>query len=354
MPNRRVLHMDMDAFFAAVEQHEHPEYRGKPLIVGGRSDRSVVATCSYEARAYGIHSAMSSVVARRLCPHAIFVSGNMRHYSAVSHAIFDPIEAAYPKMQRVSIDEAYIDVTGMGDAEAIARSLQEDVYHRTGLTVSIGISYNKFLAKLASDWKKPAGLFFIGPDEVEALLKPLPILRIHGLGKRSAERLNRIGIMTIGDLMQYPEDTVYSILGEAWGREIVQRIHGIDHRPVQNDGERKSYGRETTLSEDTEDRNVLLSVLKDFLGRIAERFQGEGILTKTLTIKIKYADFETVTRSYSFGGYINDYDRLEAHLVYAFEQIVLDKPVRLIGLSFSNLESEAHRQYDFLDAIATE
>ena len=192
---KTIIHFDIDAFFASVEQLDHPEYRGKPLIVGGDSDRSVVSTCSYEARKFGVRSAMSIVVAKKLCPHGIFVYGNMKRYSDLSKQIFEFIESNFDRVQRVSIDEVYIDVTGLGDPWQLAAQIKKHVLALTGLTISIGISYNKFLSKLASDWNKPNGIFEIKSSDMPNLLFPLPILKIHGLGKKTCEKLNRIGIL---------------------------------------------------------------------------------------------------------------------------------------------------------------
>jgi len=201
MMKRKILHVDMDAFFAAVEQLDHPELRGKAVIVGSSSERGVVATCSYEARVFGIHSAMSGPVAKRLCPHAIFVRGNHARYSQVSKEVFTIIEGLANTIEKVSIDEAYIDITDLYQSPLyVAKAIKQAVYEATGLTISVGISYNKFLAKLASDWNKPDGLFEIKEEDLVALLDDLPIIKVHGLGKKSVARLNRIGIFTIKDL----------------------------------------------------------------------------------------------------------------------------------------------------------
>ena len=347
---RRIIHMDRDAFFAQVEQLDHPQWRGKPLIVGGNSDRGVVATCSYEARKYGVRSAMSTVVAKKLCPNAIFVSGNMARYMEISKQIFTYLESQYTIFEQVSVDEAYIDVTDETlCALEIAKKIKDDVLALTGLTISVGISYNKFLAKLASEWEKPNGLFVIHPEMIPHILLPLPIGKIHGLGKKSCERLNRIGIFTVGDLYVYPKALVFNLLGEAWGNEIIQYIHGVDTRPVQASYERKSYGKETTLSCDTSDKASILSLLHDYLETICCELDEKKLIAKTLTLKIKYSDFEQFTKRHSLEHHTMHSAIWHQTLDCTFDSIDLRKPVRLVGVTLSNFESEAVEQFHWFD-----
>ncbi len=350
--DKTIIHFDIDAFFASVEQLDHPEYRGKPLIVGGDSDRSVVSTCSYEARRFGVRSAMSIVVAKKLCPQGIFVYGNMQRYSDLSKQIFEFIESNFEVVQRVSIDEAYIDVTGLGDPWKLATQIKKQVTALTGLTISVGISYNKFLAKLASDWNKPDGIFEIKSSDMPHLLFPLPILKIHGLGKKTCEKLNRIGIFTVEDLYEYPTDILYNIIGESWGKEVVERIHGIDFRTVHEQSDRKSYGKETTLEADTTDRDEIFYILEKYLIRIQKRLDDLQLMAKTLTIKIKYFDFEQFTKSFSLPYHTNDLNILREHLDVMYQSLELNKPVRLIGLTFSNLEMSDFKQFSLLENSA--
>ena len=349
MNARTIIHFDIDAFFASVEQNDHPEYKGKPLIVGGDSDRSVVSTCSYEARVYGVRSAMSTVVAKKLCPHGIFVDGNMARYVEVSRSIFEWIESHYDVVQRVSIDEAYIDITGLGNPEEIAKFIKKHIFAMTQLTVSVGISYNKFLAKLASDWNKPDGIFEIKATDIPTLLFPLPIIKIHGLGKKTCEKLNRIGIFTIEDLYHYPVELLNTIIGDSWAKEIIDRIHGVDHRPVMESSERKSYGRETTFESDIDDRVVLFNTLNRFLIKIYTKLDSKSLMAKTITIKIKYLDFTHFTKSHSLEYHTNDFNVLSDSLRTLFDSIVLEKPVRLIGVTLSNLENSDYKQFNFLE-----
>jgi len=346
---RRIIHFDIDAFFASVEQLDHPEYQGLPVIVGGDSDRSVVSTCSYEARKYGIKSAMSIVVAKKLCPNGIYVDGNMKRYSTLSHQIFEYVESRFKHVQRVSIDEAYIDVSDYSDPWFIAHEIKRAVNQLTGLTISVGISYNKFLAKLASDWNKPNGIFEIKHDDIPKLLLPLPIIKIHGLGKKTCEKLNRIGIFTIEDLYHYPSELLNNIIGESWATEIIDRIHGIDNRPVCEYSERKSYGKETTFDNDTSDRNEIYSVLLNYLDRIHQKLEEKGLMPRTLTIKIKYFDFDQFTKSHSLEYNTNDYRILKENLDIMYENLELSKAVRLVGLTFSNLEDTDYKQFNLLE-----
>lgn len=350
--NRKILHFDIDAFFASVEQLDHPEYRNKPLIVGGDSDRGVVATCSYEARKYGVRSAMSAVVAKKLCPDGIFVSGNMRRYQEISKQIFNYMRAHFDHVEVVSIDEAYIDITACEQpAVEIAMSLKKAVTEMTGLTVSVGISYNKFLAKLASDWNKPNGIFVIEEKDIPGLLLPLPIIRIHGLGKKTCQKLNNIGIFTIEDLYNYPQSFLNDFLGESYATEIFNRIHGIDMRKVEEYHDRKSYGKETTLEEDTIDRDVIKEILDKYLIRIQRALEDRSLMSKTMTIKIKYEDFEQFTKSYSLEYYTNNLKILIETLDSLFDGLELEKPVRLVGLTLSNFEDQDYKQFNLLENI---
>ena len=338
MMKRKILHVDMDAFFASVEQVDHPELRGKPVIVGGNSERGVVATCSYEARVYGIHSAMSSQVAKKLCPHAIFVRGNHGRYSQISREIFSIIEGMANTIEKVSIDEAYIDVTDLYQSPIyVAKAIKKAVFEATGLTVSVGISYNKFLAKLASDWKKPDGLFEIKEEDVAELLDELPIIKVHGLGKKSVERLNRIGIFTIQDLKKYSIESLSNFLGNQWAEEVYNRIRGIDPRPVGQYSDRKSFGKETTLSEDIDDRDTLYQILVDYLEENIAQLKKRAYLTKTVTIKVKYEDFEAITRSHSLESYTDDSRLIFETMNLIFSKLVFEKKVRLIGVTLSNV-----------------
>lgn len=351
-PKRKIIHFDIDAFFAQVEQLENPEYRNKPIIVGGSSDRGVVATCSYEARKYGVRSAMSSVIAKRKCPTGIFVYPRMSRYQEISREIFNYIESIDCELEKISIDEGFLDITSLEiDPRAFAIQLKEAILAITGLTISVGISYNKFLAKLASDWNKPDGIFEIVEEDVPGILLPLPIIKIHGLGKKSVEKLNRVGIFTIEDLYAYPIEATFQLLGQNFGSEIIERIHGVDHRPVKSYRERKSYGRETTLSEDTMDLDILNEILLGFLDRIIKGINEKKLMARTLTIKVKSFDFEQFTRSYTLDKATDDKKHLLDAYHILFKQLEIQKPVRLIGISLSNLEEVEFKQFNLLENL---
>lgn len=348
---RKILHVDMDAFFAAVEQLDHPEWRGKPVIVGGTGQRGVVSTASYEARKFGVHSAMPGFRAKKLCPHAVFVRGNMQRYKEISSQVFEILSEVSDVVQPVSIDEAYLDVTGLfQNPQYIAKYIKRAVYERTGLTISVGISYNKFLAKLASEWNKPDGLYEITEDMIPDVLIPLKLNKVHGLGTKSVARLNRIGIFTIGDLMQYNKEDLKIFLG-SWGEEIYDRIRGIDDRPVRVESERKSIGKETTLKKDTCNKEEIKAYLKDFAKSVSGVMKRKGVEAKTITVKFKTKDFEGHTRSRTLFIPVSSPDEIYEEALKILEQINLEKEIRLIGLSLSSLVPLEQRQTTLFDGL---
>ncbi|HHW56824.1 MAG TPA: DNA polymerase IV [Clostridia bacterium] len=346
---RKIIHVDMDAFFASIEQHDNPEYKGKPVIVGGLSGRGVVSTCSYEARKYGIHSAMPMYMAKKLCPHGIFLSVRRKRYEEVSAQIFDILYNITSMVEPVSIDEAYLDVTDIDkNPEIIALEIKNKVKETTGLTISVGISYNKFLAKLASDWNKPDGLMAITENMVPDILKPLPVSKVHGIGEKSAERLKSMGINTIEDLLKLSQENLIEIFGKV-GVEIYNRIRGIDERPVETMREIKSIGKEKTLEKDTKDKRILLHYAKLFSDIISEELTKERFYARTVTVKIKTSDFAVHTKSKTLDKYM----RLSEDIYEVAKEIIenwkIEQYVRLIGLSVSNLSPIKYEQLSFLD-----
>jgi len=337
--------VDLDAFFASVEQLDNPELRGKPVIVGGEGRRGVVATCSYEARKYGVHSAMPGFMAKKLCPTGIFVHGHMERYSEVSRQVFEILREVTDLIQQVSIDEAYLDVTHLYQSPVyIAKWIKREVKSRIGITISVGISYNKFLAKIASDWNKPNGFMEITEDKVDELLGPLPIRKVHGLGKKSVERLNRIGIFTIADLRNYSRAFLEDFMGK-YGLEIYDRIRGIDNRPVNiEQGERKSIGRETTLKEDTKDYEILSAIIDKYSVKVAESMARKGVIAKTVTIKMKTAEFVNHTRSKTLYHYISTAEEIAEAGKLILKEIDLQVEIRLIGISLSNFKDKNTEQ----------
>ena len=343
--------MDVDAFFAAVEQMDFPELKGKPVIVGGTSSRGVVATCSYEARVYGVHSAMPTFMAKKLCPDGIFIRGRHDRYAEISFQIFKILEEMSDHIEKVSIDEAYIDVTHMYlSAEYIGEYIKKRIKEEVGIVVSVGISYNKFLAKLASEWNKPDGFFIIQKNDIPAILKPLPILKIHGLGQKSAEKLNNIGIYIIEDLLKYKKEVLVDLLG-SMGEEIYYRIRGIDEREVGSHTQRKSIGTEMTFAEDIDDIEEIASKAYEYLHEITDVLLKKNMIAKTIILKIKFEDFTQVTRSKSLEVYTDDEKNFKLLLKELLSKIEYNGKVRLLGITLANLISNSEKQLAIFDII---
>ena len=342
---RKIIHIDMDAFFAAVEQRDHPELRGKPVIVGGDpGSRGVVATCSYEARHFGIHSAMSSARAYRLCPQAIFVRPRFEAYRAVSSQIRALFHEYTDLVEPLSIDEGYLDVTRnkkeMASATWIAREILQEIQKRTRLTASAGVSYNKFLAKIASDVNKPAGLTVITPEQAQEFIDELQVRRFHGVGRVTEQRLQVRGIETGKDLRACSLDELERLFGKS-GRYFYGIARGIDSRPVTPNRVRKSIGKEDTLAEDCGDIGQIMTILGDLADRVSTLVKGKQTSGLTLTLKVKYSDFQTVTRSHTQNEPIED-----AEVMLALVEQLLCKteagvhPVRMLGITVSNLTTD--------------
>lgn len=345
MKQRKILHVDLDAFFASVEQLDNPAYRNKPLIVGGLSQRGVVATCSYEARAFGVHSAQPGFEARKRCPQGIFVQGRMSRYSQVSKQVFEILRTICDHVEVVSIDEAYLDITSLYYSPMyVANYIKDQVKEKVGLTLSVGISYNKFLAKLASDWHKPNGIKVISQEEIPDILRPLSIKKVHGLGQKSVAKLNRIGIFTIDDLLSYDLKFIESFLGK-YGVEIYDRIRGIDHRPVASDpGKAKSIGSETTLSKDAKCLEEVLGALKHFSDQISASLKKNNLVAHTITVKWKTKDFESHSKSKTFTLPVTLSEEIYtwSHRLLSLHNF--EKPIRLIGISVSSLSDKSYEQ----------
>ncbi len=336
---KEILHVDMDAFFASVEQRDNPNFKGKPVIVGGVSERGVVSTCSYEARKFGVHSAMPMFIAREKCPNGIFVGGKYGKYASVSKEIFKIFYEVTPLVEQLSIDEAFLDLSESKFANGMeaARFIKNKVYREIGLTLSIGISYNKFLAKLASDWNKPNGIKEITKNMMPDILFPLPISKVYGLGKISVSKLNNMGIYYIKDLYNMPKEFYIDYL-EKNGMEIYYRIRGIDDRPVETIRERKSIGKEMTLKSDTDNKQELLKYIKLFSKEIEEVLSRKGVAGKTVTIKFKTKDFENHTRSKTLNYYISNKDEIFDVAKELLENEELNQKLRLIGVSISSFK----------------
>lgn len=336
---RKIIHIDMDAFFASVEQRDFPEYKGKPLVVGYAGDRGVIAAASYEARKYGVYSAMSSKVALRKCPHLIFVPARFSVYKEVSETIMNIFYEYTDFVEPLSLDEAFLDVTtnhkGIDVATQIAREIKQKIFDATQLTASAGISYNKFLAKIASDVKKPDGLFVIKPNRAVEFLDSLPIEKFFGVGKVTANRMHYYGIKTGADLKQYSEIQLANMFGKA-GTLYYHQVRGIDDREVNADRVSKSVGAETTFHKDMHSYAELLEVLNEVVVDLCGRIEKNDFLGKTLTLKLKYSDFKTISRSKSFSEPLKNYDEIYEIAKQLLFQVDVSFGVRLLGVSLKN------------------
>ncbi|MBS5937399.1 DNA polymerase IV [Clostridium sartagoforme] len=342
---RIILHVDMDAFFASVEQLDNKALRGKPVIVGGVSERGVVSTCSYEARKYGVHSAMPVFIARKLCPHGIFVRTRFYRYKEISNKVFNILRDVTSIIEPLSIDEAYLDITNSKFKSGLeaAKYIKYRVLKEVGLTISVGISYNKFLAKLASDWNKPNGIMIIDKEMMPDLLMPFPISKIYGLGKKSVEKLNNMGIFIVKDLYEMPKEFYIEYLGK-YGLEIYDRIRGIDNREVVPVRDRKSFGKETTLKADTNDKEELLSYLKEFSKEISNYLINKNIYGKTITVKYKTESFVNHTRSKTLNYYTNDFNEIYSTCEEIIENENIKENIRLIGVTISSFKENTIEQ----------
>lgn len=330
-----IIHIDMDAFYASVEQKDKKDLRGRPIAIGGRSDRGVVSTASYEARKYGVRSAMSIQKAKTLCPNLIVIPGNMEKYKRVSREIFNILRSYSDIVERLSIDEAFLDITGT-DYIGVCKNIKKDINERLGLTCSIGVSYNKFLAKLASDMEKPNGLTFIGEKEAVEVLKPLPINKILGVGPMMERELNRLGIYYIEDLQNYNPKILVSKFGKK-GKDLYKYSLGIDSRSVERNEDAQSIGEEETFHRDISDREELLLKLRDQSKDLKLRLDAGSLMFRTITIKVKYSDFQVETRGVTMSIPANSLETIEKMseniLLTRFR---LNKSVRLIGITLSN------------------
>ena len=336
---RRIVHVDMDAFYASVEQRDRPELRGKPIAVGHAERRGVVATASYEARPYGVHSAMPSTRAKMLCPDLIFVEGRMSHYRAVSEEIRAIFRRYTDLVEPLSIDEAYLDVTenklGLEVGTEVARRIKADIRRELGLTASAGVSYNKFLAKIASDWRKPDGLCTIHPERAQEFIDRLPIEAFWGVGPATAKRFRDMGVVCGWDLRQLPFKKLTDKFGAA-GAVFYKFSRGIDLRPVMPFRERKSVGCEETFMDDLKAPGRLEAALKDIAEELERRRAKNNFLGRTLTLKIRFSDFTTKTKNRTDLAPFQGAERLAAagiELLRAVE--VPPGGVRLLGLSVS-------------------
>jgi DNA polymerase-4 len=354
-----ILHVDMDAFYASVEQRDRPELRGKPVLVGGVGGRGVVCAASYEARPFGVHSAMPMATARRLCPQAVVLPVRMRHYAEVSRQVRDVFLSFTPLVEPLSLDEAFLDVRGceglFGPAPAIARLIKDRIRAETGLVASVGVAPNKFLAKLASDHGKPDGFVVLTPDGFASFLAPLPVGRIWGVGAKGERRLHALGIRTVGELAALPERLLADHLGEV-GRHVWRLAHGLDDRPVVPDRQAKSISTETTFAHDVGDREVLRQWLLELVEHLAWRLRQHGFRARAVELKVRSSDFRTKARSRALAEPTNRTDVLWRAAAELLEPSLLREllPVRLLGVGASRLTRDAAVQGDLFDGGAGE
>lgn len=362
---RTILHVDMDAFFAAVEQREHPEYRGKPVIVGGLSSRGVVATASYEARRSGVHSAMPMATARRRCPDGIFVQGNYALYRAVSAEIFAIFSRYSPLVEPLSIDEAFLDVTGMGllapSPRVLAQRLKAEIREKTALVASVGIAPNKFLAKLASDLEKPDGLVEIRAEDAVRRIAPLPVRRLWGVGRRTEKKLLAQGIKTIGEMQQADEKKLARSLGTRAAHALKELSFGRDERRVEPDREAKSIGKEVTFERDLESAEEAERELLALAEKVGWRLRLAGVAARTIQLKVRRADFTTFTRSRTLFEATAHDEPIFRTARDLFRELGIKSGIRLLGVTGENFEPSAlpslfrdekkERLYGAIDAL---
>ncbi|WP_276838579.1 DNA polymerase IV [Anaerovibrio lipolyticus] len=335
--DRLIMHVDMDAFFASVEQLDHKEYRGKPLIVGGIGGRGVVSTCSYEARKFGVHSAMPTAKAMKLCPQGIFIRGNYPRYSEVSQQIFDIFDHYSPLIEPLSIDEAFLDISGMehlmeGPLQ-YAMKLKQEVKEKTGIVASVGIAPNKFLAKIASDLDKPDGLVVVDRDKVQEFLDPLPVRRIWGVGAKTAMVLDRLRIRTIADLRKMTYDALHKTFGDKTASHLFMLAQGKDERPVASRGRAKSIGNEVTFGEDLQNAEDALQVLLELSVKVGWRLRKVGFKAKTIQLKLRTRDFTTYTRQKQLFEASNFDNDIYTAIKELFKHLNITNNIRLLGVS---------------------
>lgn len=365
-----IIHVDMDAFFASVEVLDNPALRGKPLVVGGPSTRGVVAAASYEARKFGIHSAMPMVTALRLCPKLIVVRGHMAQYSAVSAKIMSILAEYSPLIEPMSLDEAYLDVTDWlplhKSATDVAKEIQRRIFIETnGLTASVGVAAGKAIAKMASDFNKPRGLMVVRPGSEAEFLAPMAIEKLRGVGKASELKLRALGIKTIGELAQCPPGLITGKFGEH-GRDLLALAQGIDDSPVVPERQAKSIGREKTFLQDVADSECLSATLLELTEGVAAALRANNLLATGINLKIRYGDFTTFTRAMRLPEPMNSCGPLYSHALEMLTKLRLKQPLRLLGITattllpiaeqqlslFSNPTSEKHARIDLaLDAV---
>ncbi len=337
-----ILHIDMDAFYASVEQLDDPRLKNKCVIVGGTSNRGVVLAASYEARQFGVHSAMPIYQAKQKCPHGIFVPPRMRRYKEVSKKVMALLKDFSPLVEPVSIDEAYMDITGcqrlFGEPQEIAWEIKRKIKETVNLTCSVGVAPNKFLAKIASDMEKPDGLTLILPDKVPEFIDSLPVKKVPGVGKKMFRQLELLGLRTLGDVQRLPEKSLLKHLGK-FGKRLRTLSSGNDHSPVTPQAPHKSISSERTLAADTRDVKLLKRYLLSQCGEVSKQLRKTGVRAKTITIKIKDENFKTVTRRTTIAIPTQSSKTIYKHAAQLMDDYKITKKIRLIGVGTSGFSS---------------
>lgn len=344
--SRKIIHIDMDAFFASVEERDNPDLKGKPVIIGSdprkTGGRGVVSTCNYEARKFGVHSAMSSKEAYERCPQAVFISGNYQKYRKVGMQIREIFKRYTDLVEPMSIDEAYLDVTenklGIKSAIKIAKMIQYDIWQEVHLTCSAGVSYNKFLAKLASDFEKPKGLTLILPEDAQDFLEKLPIEKFYGVGKRSVEKLHQLGVFTGADLLEIPEMTLIDLFGR-FGYDLYRKARGISNSPVKSNRIRKSIGSERTYGKLLYEEDDVKSEISKNAQRVVDTLQRNHKVGRTIVLKVRYSDFSTLTKRITLDDVTNDFKVIDQVAKTIYDSLDESKlGVRLLGVTVTGLE----------------
>lgn len=349
---RWILHIDMDAFFASVEQMDNPDLRGLPVVVGSPSQRGVIAAASYEARKFGVRSAMSSVKAQQLCPHLVFVKGKRGRYSEVSRKVMGALGEFSPVVEKASIDEAYLDGSGLerlfGPIEELGMAIKRRVREASGLTCSVGAAPIRFLAKIASDLNKPDGLSVIHHRNMDAFVQQLPVGRVPGVGKRMQDALRSLGVKTCDDVRRFPREFWEERFGKGGGI-LYDRSMGIDPNPVVSYSEPKSCSAENTFEVDTVDRELLRRWLLQQAERVGADLRKHGLAGRTVTLKVKFADFRQITRSASLDALTDETDIIWQTACNLLKGVELRNAVRLIGVGVSNFKGTTERQLSLFD-----
>ena len=359
-PTRIVLHLDMDAFYAAVEQLDHPAYRGKPVVVGadpkGGTARGVVSTCSYEARKFGIHSAMPISQAYRRCPHAVYVFPRFPRYREISQQVMKILQEYSPQLLQISIDEAFIEITQTanfhGGAQALAEKIKTRIKNEIGLTASVGLAPNMFIAKVASDLQKPDGLTICEAGQEKTFLAPLPLKKLWGVGPKTEAQLQKLGFTTIGHIAQCSQKMLAEKLGK-WGAHLWELANGIDERPVEDWGPRKSISQEHTYDQDVADKKIIEGTIWKISENLSADMRRQDLKGQVLTLKIRLEGFETFTRQRKFAEYVNDAETMRALALELFRKFDCQgKKIRLIGVGMSHLNNTGGEQLSLFQSDA--